>query len=208
MKRVPGVFLFALCALALMVALAAPARAATFTVNTTNDGSGVCTADPATNGVCTLRAAIQAAAALGGSNAIIVPAGTYVLSQPSLCLPLATSFTSLCPIGNLTIAGAGAQQTLIDGNAQGRVFIVAGASTNVALNGVTIRNGALTLGAGIYNTATLSLTDSVILGNTGGGIYNEGTLMLLNCTVSGNLGVDTAGASRITRAQFCSVTAR
>lgn len=192
MKRISGGFLhFAVLALVLMVMLTIPARAGTFTVNTTSDGSGVCTTDPATNGVCTLRAAIQAAVALGGSNAIILPAGTYVLSQPSLCAPLATvGLTTLCPTGNLTIAGAGAQQTVIDGNAQGRVFFVTGAGTNVALNGVTVRNGGggVAIGGGIYNTATLSLTDSVILGNTGGGIYNTGTLTLLNCTVSGNFG--------------------
>jgi hypothetical protein len=118
-------------------------------VNTTNDGSGVCTTDPASNGVCTLRATIQAAAALGGSNAILVPAGIYVLRQPALCAPLATTgITALCPTGDLTIAGAGAQQTVIDGNAQGRVSIVTGPGTNVALNGITIRNGSLTLGAG------------------------------------------------------------
>jgi hypothetical protein len=44
MKRAPGVFIFfAVCALVFMVALAIPATAATFTVNTTNGQKrGVC----------------------------------------------------------------------------------------------------------------------------------------------------------------------
>ena len=180
-----------------MVALAVPASAATFTVNTTNDGSGVCTTDPATNGVCTLRAAIQAAVTLGVSNTIVVPAGTYILSQAGACPFLGRLTTTLCPTGDMTIIGAGAEQTVIDGNGQGQVFVVTGAGTSVALNGITIRNGhssVLAFGGGIYNSAVLSLTDAVILGNaanTGGGIYNDqGTLTLINCTVLGNSSID------------------
>jgi hypothetical protein len=97
----------------------------------------------------------------------------------------------------MTIIGAGAEQTVIDGNGQGQVFVVTGAGTSVALNGITIRNGhssVLAFGGGIYNSAVLSLTDAVILGNaanTGGGIYNDqGTLTLINCTVLGNSSID------------------
>ena len=81
-----------LAAIATTLALAPPATAATFNVNSTADasdpaaGNGVCDADPLTAGLqCTLRAAIQEAGtpAFPGQDRINVPAGTYALNSPS-----------------------------------------------------------------------------------------------------------------------------
>ncbi len=77
-------------ALALLVVLptagppAAPAFATTFTVNSVIDetdaapGNGSCVSAP--SGLCTLRAAVMEANALGGADAITLPSGTYTLT--------------------------------------------------------------------------------------------------------------------------------
>ena len=60
------------------LAVAAPAQAATFTVNTTADTAGTgCTAV-----ACTIRGALAAAAANGNTadDVIVIPAGTYTLN--------------------------------------------------------------------------------------------------------------------------------
>src|SRR5437660_359344 len=101
----------------LAAALLPAAQAATFTVDSTLDavdahpGDGVCAT--ATN-VCTLRAAIQEANALAGADTINVPAGMYTLSIPG-------SFEDEAATGDLditddlTLIGAGARSTIIDG---------------------------------------------------------------------------------------------
>ena len=98
-------------ALALLTAGLAPmspAAAASFTVNSSGDagdanaGNGVC----ATAGnVCTLRAAIQEASALAGSDVVTVPAMT---------IGLATELPTLS--GIMSIQGAGARNTILTGN--------------------------------------------------------------------------------------------
>src|SRR3954453_5194421 len=88
------------CAVALIGLVLAPgllliepaplAHALTFTVNSTTDppdalpGDGVCATDPLPGeGVrCTLRAAVMEADFLGGSHAITLSAGNYVLTIP------------------------------------------------------------------------------------------------------------------------------
>ncbi|HWX40880.1 MAG TPA: hypothetical protein VN345_06990, partial [Blastocatellia bacterium] len=113
---------------------------------------------------------------------------------------------------NLTIQGPGANLLTISGNNAVRVFNIGSVNPaiNVTLTGLTIANGSATLigvgfdtksiGGGILNnsTGTLTLTDSVISGNSataaannsigGGGIANanSGTVNVLNTTISGN----------------------
>lgn len=111
---------------------------------------------------------------------------------------------------NLNVQGAGAERTAIVGG-QPVVTILPGAE--VSLSSVAIRNGAYvnpvdvalyTGGGGIQNFGTLTLTDSVVSGNTaagakvattndydrggyGGGIFNScGALTLIHSTLSGN----------------------
>jgi len=87
-----------------------PVHAAAFTVNTnadTNDanpGNGVC-ADG--GGACSLRAAIEEANALAGTDTITVPAGTYTLTLGS----------ELLITTDVTLIGAGAGSTIIEANA-------------------------------------------------------------------------------------------
>jgi hypothetical protein len=180
------------------VFLSAPAQAATFTVNNPLDvvdaapGNGVCETAPG-NAVCTLRAAIQETNALAGTDEIILPPNTYLL----------TIVTELGITGSLTISGGGASITAIDGNTNarpnGRVLAI-GSGITVNISGVTIRNGGTGGGGGgIFNAGTLTLTNSTVSGNAagedGGGIFNDaGTLTLINSIVSGNnAGVDGGG---------------
>src|SRR5690242_20058781 len=79
----------------------------TFTVDSTADTPGDC----GVAGQCTLRAAITAANNAGGANIVVVPSGTYTLTNGALA-----------PTGTLTINGAGAGTTAIDGNNADRVF--------------------------------------------------------------------------------------
>jgi hypothetical protein len=61
----------------------------------------------------------------------------------------------------------------------------------VSISGVTIRNGgrAHSDSGGIVSSGTLTLTGSIVSGNSGavfGGILNSGVMTLVSSTVSGN----------------------
>ena len=104
---------------------------------------------------------------------------------------------------SLTINGAGATQTIVDGNEAGSVFAVGknNPKVDVTLAGMAIVGGSGSLiktaygttgvcGGGVLNYGKLTVTDSIIQGNTakflGGGIYNVGTLNVLGSTISEN----------------------
>lgn len=185
--------------LAVLVGLAVASHAATFDVDTTADDPAATACDGAVPDDCSLRGALVAANALGEATTINVPAGTYVLGQPSSCTyrlrdfriptnssgPVTTAQVSLCTNAHVTIQGAGAEATVIDGDQQGRVFFV-GFDGVVELRGLTIRNGLSNaggpFGGGIDNHGSLTLTQVVVRDNSldpagtgasGAGIYNE-----------------------------------
>jgi predicted outer membrane repeat protein len=90
----------------------------------------------------------------------------------------------------LTLFGAGAAGTIVDGNHGGTVVTVA-AGGAITLMGVTVENGSSHSGGGIANAGVLTVTNSNVTGNTashegGGGIYNTGTLTVVASTISGN----------------------
>src|SRR6266403_1666587 len=190
-------FLLTLASLLLVVA---PAAGATFTVNDdTADavdaapGDGRCAT---AGGTCTLRAAIQEANAHTGADTIMVPAGTYLLMIPGRGED-AAAMGDLDITDDVTITGAGADSTIVDGNGIDRVFEIVNSAAVVAMSSLTIRNGdpgpvALdTDGGGLYNQGTLTLSDVVVASNTasagsGGGVSNVSELTLTGCTVSGN----------------------
>ena len=96
---------------------------------------------------------------------------------------------------DLTIIGAGAENTIIDGGGIDRIFDVF-PDTTVSISGVTIRNGTSRNGSGIRNTGTLTIKDSIIENNiaegefdsVGGGIANSqgGNLTLDGVIVRNN----------------------
>jgi len=102
---------------------------------------------------------------------------------------------------SLTIAGAGASTTTVNGNHLGTVFADSG---TVTLSGLTITGGTASgNGGGIFNAGNLTVTDSTISGNSapstatgnGGGIYNNGgTLTVTDSTISGNSAFHGGGA--------------
>ncbi len=161
--------------------------AATFTVTKiadTNDGT--CDAD------CSLREAIIAANSNPGADDVTVPAGTYVLDLVGADED-ASATGDLDIFDELTLTGAGADQTIIDGNSSDRVMEV---FSTVEISGVTIGNGNADLGGGIFNSSTLTLTYSIIsdnsadnsdilIGGGGVGIFNSGTLTVTTSTISG-----------------------
>lgn len=97
----------------------------------------------------------------------------------------------------MTITGAGAATTIIDGNSIDRVLHTGPANNAITVNisGVTIREGNTNLsGGGIQNQGILTLTSTTLTANVarnGGGLQNSGvvgttTATLNNVTVSGN----------------------
>src|SRR5712692_2769930 len=163
---------------------AAAAATLTFQVTTTTDapdaspGDGIC-ADA--SGQCTLRAAVQEADAQpsGSTITILVPAGTFPLKLGVLSLTANT----------ITVQGTGA--TTVDGRNASQVFNI-GPAASVTLGQLAIIDGNASLGGGIHNAGTLTLTNSTVaasVANNGGGIYNNqgATLALAGTTVFQNV---------------------
>ena len=178
--------------------LSAPTLAATLTVTTTTDEVTV-------NGQCSLREAIQAAntnsavdscGAGAGYDTIVLPAGTYTLSLTGADVDdgVDTAFVSgeqaygdLDITETVTINGAGAATTIIDGNQVDRIIQVH-LYGGLTLDGVTLRNGhSLSQsdwgGCLRANYATVSISNSVVdncqSALDGGAIYSKNSTMTL-----------------------------
>jgi hypothetical protein len=147
-----------------------PAGPITLTVTNTND-----------SGPGSLRAAIATSAN-----------GDTIVFAPSLAEQTITLVSTLTVSNSLTITGLGARQLFISGNNQVAVFHISDGSQNVSLSGVTIEYGMASSGGGIYNGATLTVSNCTFSNNAatngyGGGIYNfYGTLTVDSCTFSNN----------------------
>lgn len=96
--------------------------------------------------------------------------------------------------GKVTIAGSASGQVSVSGDNVGAVFQV-DAGVNAEIDSLTITGGSASLGAGINNLGTLTLSGDAVVGNNanasvtaneGGGIANSGNLTLINTTVAGN----------------------
>lgn len=233
-------------ATALFALVALPLHAAQFTVVSSGDGSDIMPGDgicaglpPAIAGnvpadplpLCTLRAAIDEANALGGVDSIVfAPALNGVPITLGSQLPAVTS--------QLTITGNGAAATIIEASACDPVtlpggctpatwrVLEVGAAGNVGLADVTIRHGNCVgacatqakRGGGILNGGTLSLAGVAVSENAvgppfsgdGGGIENRGAIPFIDdSTFVGNLatnnggGIDNNGSiDAITNSQF------
>lgn len=197
----------------------------TITVNSTDDsvdatpGDGTC-ADSLNR--CTLRAAVMEANALAGPDTISVPAGTYTLtlgpSDDEFNFDGAREDIGDLDVLNddLTINGAGAATTIIDGGSIDRIFDVNnfsafGAGVNFTLNGVTLRNGNAPTSPEGYRqpggaiqfdgsgaTPTLTINNSKITNNTAAGIGGGvlalfGTLVVNGTEVSSNRSLNSSG---------------
>jgi CSLREA domain-containing protein len=205
------------CVLFSTLAWGSAARAANFVVNTTLDstdsnlGNGLC---GNSEGFCSLRAAVQQANALDGPDTITLGAQSYEVTTVQ-SVPLGFDEEDAAASGDLdvtseiTITGAGATSTIIEGGGDGtradRVLHVLPGG-DLTLRQLTVRDGqattnsATSLGGGIYNQGVLDLADCVIAdndANAGGGVFNAGVATIDACTFSGNAAEDVA----ITNAQ-------
>lgn len=211
----------ALTAFVILTAFSLPARAATFVVDRTDDTASATACTAAAND-CSLRGAVIAANAASGADIITLPAGTYSLTVTGLDEDAAAT-GDLDVTGDLTLNGAGAKTTIIDGNATDRVLHVdplfAGAGNVVVLlNDLTLQNGhptgATKDGGGILNQGKLTLTRCAVKNNTtgtngdGGGIYDDGgpEVTCIDSTFSGNSARNGGAVSNSNTATFTNCT--
>ncbi len=198
----------ALLILLVITSMAAPQRvfAASLVVNSTGDdpdanpGDGIC----ATAGsLCTLRAAIQTANALGGGNDISFDPTLFSAFQT---ITLTSEFPHIT--GELTITGTSDGTVNISGGGSYRIFIVdAGATLNISQLSLS-DSGGNSVGGAINNGGTLTVDSTTFnnnMANVGGSIYNVGTASLTNSTIyasgttSNGGGINNSGTLTITR---------
>ncbi|MBN1873797.1 MAG: DUF11 domain-containing protein [Anaerolineae bacterium] len=143
----------------------------------------------------TAYAAISVALADPSCDPIIVGAGTYI--------------ENLVVARPVTIRGADAATTIVDGGGVSSVFVITNTAA-VTLTGLTIQNGVgfsivtevysngIQIGGGVCNyNGSLTIQDSVIYSNTGyygGGMINYGTARIENTAMLSNTGIYYGGA--------------
>ncbi len=169
----------------------------TIVVTKEEDTDGACLSDD-----CSLREAIAAA---DPGDTVQVPPGTYTLTQG----------TELVIDKDLTVEGAGAEETIIEaaalpGLANFRIMNIT--SGNVVVSEMTVRNGFDSSGGGFRNEGTLSVHNSRISGNlsaNGGGIFNSGgSVTITGSTFIGNIasapggGIWNRGTLMVTNSTF------
>lgn len=175
---------------------------ANFVVNTTADAvdsslaDGICKTSA---NECSLRAAIQQANFSAGNDVIALPPGTFTLNLSGT--DDVSAVGDLDITSNITIFGAGADQTFIENNVSDRVFDIVGASPSVVLISLAVRNGDSSGdGGGIRNGGSLSLNAVLVMGNkavavggNGGGIFNAGVLTLNDSLIYNNTALGGGG---------------
>jgi CSLREA domain-containing protein len=186
-------------ALALLAAMgaAAPAGAAVFFPTTTSDaGDGTCDA------TCSLRDAVLAANQADGFDVIVLGPGTYQIAGAA-GENLAAS-GDLDILDDLTIVGASAESTILQGSTDRVLEVHAG--TQAEIIGVTIRGGQVSGdGGGIRNAGQLSLSRVLVTGNranggAGGGIHSNGTgstLTVAQSAITANIASGVGGGIAI-----------
>jgi CSLREA domain-containing protein len=211
-RRILGSSVVILSALAATFGVAGPAGASIIKVTTKADELN-------NQPPCSLREAIRSAnvdtaiggcAAGAGPDTITLPAGTYKLGIPNGPTDADEDnggSGDLDILADLTIRGAGATRSIVDGNGAAlgdRVFHVS-ASASVTFVGMTIRNGTETFGAvgggGVGNRGKVTFDHAIVNGNSsgnGGGVSNVtgATATFVDTTVSGNSATASGGGVR------------
>ena len=131
----------------------------TFNVNSTSDTVAVDFHNGKdASGQISLRSAIMAADSQGGSSTINLPSGTFALKRGGANED-AGATGDLDLKGNITIKGASAPSTVIDGGSLDRVIDIH--SGKVTISNLTIQGGRA-------------------VGGSGGGLLNEGATVTLS----------------------------
>ena len=165
-------------------AVAAPpasAQVAGTTLYASATGTGDCSTSA---NACTLSTALGEVAA-GGTIDLVTP-GTTAHYDGNFTVGT-TDTSASAPV---TIQAApGVTDPTLDGTNSGTVLTI-NSGVYVDLSGITITGGNTASGGGIFNSGTVTVTDSTISGNTafaqGGGINNTGTVTVTGSTISGN----------------------
>lgn len=217
LHRTPGMVAAATTMVFMLLMLSSPAWAETFTVDKTGDtndgrcGSSTFFSLPTDD--CTLREAVIAANATPQDDQINLPSGTYTLAIRETGDeldrieddPTRGDLDILHTGGQVTIRGAGPDNTTIDAQGIDRLFDIRPIA-RAEISSLTVTGGRVSgigsqgdgYGGGIRNyMGTTSLSNIVASGNVstagtsttgqGGGIHNHGgTLGISNSTVRGN----------------------
>ncbi len=175
------------------VLAAAPAAADTYTVNSTGDdvdaapGNGVCATS---DGVCTLRAAVQEANAHAGADAITLPAGLFLLARFGDGEDLGAT-GDLDVTDALELDGAGAASTIVDGLKSDRVLHSVAAS--LTLRDFTVRHGfTMAPGGGFFQGVPGSVVlermrfEQNVATNGGAVSHADGPLTISDCVFDRN----------------------
>src|SRR4051795_9498898 len=184
-------------ALAILLLVPATSNASTFDVDTTGDGGdsnlgdGVCLSRAVG---CTLRAAVEEINSEAKPGIVNVPRGVYTL--------LSADGGAIEITSDLTISGVSARSTRVEsevdsstGDGLDRVFDVTGLSTQVTIQGVTVRLGRASdangcFGGNIRSEGILTLREDLITAGqacSGGGLANvAGRMTVLSSTISDN----------------------
>jgi len=202
-----------------------PLPAQTFTVNAFADLIDIDLTDNVCadmNGQCTLRAAIQSANAAPGST-VNIPAGVFQLAIGGRGEGLAAN-GDLDIYTDMTLLGAGADQTIINGGKLDGVLhiftvknVPSDPNINVTLSGLKVTNGrnissvttAITGGGITIENANATLDNVHIAGNSayiGAGMQIGGTstVSITNSTINNNVassfsgGIDIFGGPTVT----------
>jgi predicted outer membrane repeat protein len=158
------------------------------------------------DGKLSLREAINAANAAPGADTIVLPAGVFKITTPGPAEN--NNATGDFDITDaVTIQGAGAGITIVDGQQLDRVFDVIGngpSSIKAVMQGMTVRGGnAAGSGGGVqFHDSDLVVRDCVFAGNradeNGGGISDSGfggggQITLVRTTLVRNSSTQTGG---------------
>lgn len=188
--------LLAPAVLGFLLASTLPVAAATFTVNSTADsvdaapGDGACATSA---GTCTLRAGVMEANALPGADGVVLPAGTFRLTPTGADEDLGVT-GDLDVLDTLGVAGAGSDNTIIDGFGADRIFDGFGASA-LAVNDLTLKRGAAGGGEGGAirhgGPGALAVTNVRFernIANVGAAIrHSDGPLTITGCDFNANV---------------------
>src|SRR5262249_41195827 len=144
-------------------------------------------------------AATLAVTDCGDSNApgqlrtlIAAAAAADTITIPAICTVTLTQGIPLTIDQSLTITGAGASQTIIDGGSITQILEIGTGA--VTISDVTLRRGRAGKGGAVQVLGGASLVSmrTLVTDNTGtdmgGGIMSDGALTLVNSTVAGNFG--------------------
>jgi CSLREA domain-containing protein len=190
----------ALAALAALLLAGAPAPAATFIVDSTADALDVAPGDHecrTAGNLCSLRAAVQEANALTGLDEIRLPAGTFSLGLAGANEDAGLT-GDLDVTDDVTLVGAGEDQTILDAAALDRYFDhhPGPLGTTLWLIGLTVRNGATSGNGGdggcFRNPENgVLLFDSVTVRDCrglrfGGAVFNGGRFETFESSLIGN----------------------